>query len=176
MYSSSKSSRSGKSSRSSSGYGLLGYLKAYKKDIKTRRKNKKKEEKRRRKREEKLLQERLKQQLIDDEEFKLFNELKKYENYEDAFNIAKYIIYNKDRENNGSILKYFYKTYSDIDLLTYVINSIRVKADVDDCYKILLKFLQKYQMECWDYKDSRLYNNPDTNIDFSDCYVDINLK
>lgn len=31
-------------------------------------------------------------------------------------------------------------------------------------------------MECWVYKDARLYNNPDTYIDFSDCYVDINLK
>ena len=179
--SSSKSSRSSKSSKSSrssksssSGYGLLGFLRGYEKNVKTRRKKAKKREQKRKKREEKLLQERLKQELIDDEEFRLFKKLKNTRSFDSAFNIAKYIIDNKDRKNNGSILDYFCKTYDDIYLLVDVINSIMItKADVDDCYKILLKFLQKYTMECREYKDLERHK-PNTHIDFSDC--DIQLK
>ena len=47
------------------------------------------------------------------------------------------------------------------------------KADVDDCYKILLKFLDNYKMECREYKDLERHK-PNTHIDFSDC--DIQLK
>ena len=47
------------------------------------------------------------------------------------------------------------------------------KADVDDCYKILLKFLQNYKMECRAYKELERHK-PNTHIDFSDC--DIQLK
>ena len=144
--SSSKSSKSSRRSSSSSGYGILGFLRGYEKNVKTRRKNKKKREQKRRKREERLLQERLRQEIIDNEEFRLFKKLKYSRSYVDAFNIAKYIVDNKDRENNASILDYFYKTYDDIYLLTDITNSI-ILAEVDDCYKILLKFLQNYLID-----------------------------
>lgn len=71
-------------------------------------------------------------------------------------------------------MDYFCKTYDDIYLLTDVTNSIMItKADVDDCYKILLKFLQNYKMECRAYKELERHK-PNTHIDFSDC--DIQLK
>ena len=178
MYSSSSSSKSNKSSKSSrrsssSGYGILGFLRGYEKNVKTRRKNKKKREQKRRKKEERLRQERLRQEIIDNEEFRLFKKLKSSRSYVDAFNIAKYIVDNKDRENNASILDYFCKTYDDIYLLTDITNSITL-ADVDDCYKILLKFLDNYKMECRDYKDLERFDKPNTHVDFSDC--DIQLK
>ena len=104
-------------------------IKGYEKNVKTRRKKDKKREQKRRKREKILLQERLKQELIDTEEKILFENLKYSRGRDAALNIAKYIIDNKERENNASILDYFCKTNTndendDIYLLTNITNSI----------------------------------------------------
>ena len=176
--SSSKSSKSesSRSRSSSSGYGILGFLRGYEKNVKTRRRKHKKREQKRRKKEEILLQERLKQDLIDNEEKILFENLK-YSRGRDkndaALNIANYIIENKDRENNASILDYFCDTNDDIYLITNITNSILKLAKEDDCYKILLNFLYKYQIECREYRRLERLNKPNTHINFSDCEIQL---
>ena len=64
---------------------------------------------------------------------------------------------------------YFCRTNDENDdtyLITSIIISILKIAKEDDCYKILLNFLYKYQIECREYKRLERFDKPNTNIDF----------
>jgi hypothetical protein len=123
-----------------------------------------------------MLQKKIQQELIDNEEQILFENLKYSRGSnknQAAFKIAEYIIENKERKNNSSILDNFCKTNDDIYLLTSITNSILKIAKEDDCYKILLNFLYKYQIECREYKRLERFDKPNTHIDFSDCMIQL---